>query len=120
MNKTKLIILMLLIITVLVILFPLTVDALSLENAEYYKPEEITKGDVDQAYKFGAVIAATIEVIGTAVSIGAMIIIGIKYVAASADEKAEYKERMLPYLIGAILLFGASNIVNIIYQIVKN
>ena len=44
-------------------------------------------------------------------------IIGIRYVMASADEKAEYRERMLPYFIGAVLLFGASNVVNIIFEI---
>ena len=45
-----------------------------------------------------------------------MIIIGIKYVMASADEKAEYRERMRPYFIGAVLLFGASNIVKLAYN----
>lgn len=67
-------------------------------------------------YKFGGSVAGIIQIVGTIVSAGAMIIIGIRYVVASADEKAEYKERMFPYFIGAVLLFGASNIVNILYK----
>ena len=54
--------------------------------------------------------------VGTIVSVSTMTIIGIKYVIASSDEKAEYRERMIPYFIGAVLLFGASNIVNIIFK----
>ena len=34
----------------------------------------------------------------------------------SAEEKAEYKKSMLPYLIGALILFAASTIANVVYQ----
>ena len=32
--------------------------------------------------------------------------LGIKYMLGSAEEKAEYKKDMIPYLVGAFLLFG--------------
>ena len=50
------------------------------------------------------------------VAIIVAMVLGIQFMAASADEKAEYKERMLPYFIGAVLLFGASNIVKLAYN----
>lgn len=34
----------------------------------------------------------------------------------SAQEKAEYKKTMIPYLIGAVLIFAASNIAGWIYN----
>ena len=34
----------------------------------------------------------------------------------SASEKAEYKKTMIPYLVGAILIFAASTIANVVYQ----
>ena len=57
---------------------------------------------------------------GVAVSVIVLAVLGIKYMLGSASEKAEYKKRMMPYLIGAICLFSASSIANIIYEIVKS
>ena len=37
----------------------------------------------------------------------------------SADERAEYKKSMMPYLIGALLVFGASGIAKAIVQIAQ-
>jgi len=42
-------------------------------------------------------------------------VLGIKYMMGSAEEKAEYKKTMIPYIIGAILLFAATTIANAIY-----
>lgn len=112
MKKTKIIILA--ILAVIMIIIPLTVNAI--DNPDTYKPTGPSTDDVKDMYKFGGSVAGVIQIVGTAVSAGAMIIIGIKYVVASADEKAEYRERMIPYFIGAVLLFGASNIVKIAYN----
>ena len=42
---------------------------------------------------------------------------GIKYMMGSASEKAEYKKTMIPYLVGAILIFGASAITKVVVQL---
>lgn len=55
-------------------------------------------------------ILGIIQVIGTVVAVGVLMVLGIKYMMGSAEEKAEYKKTMIPYLIGAILLFAAVNI----------
>lgn len=104
-------------ITILIIIFPLIVNgSLDTFNPTKYKPVDIEKKDVKNVYAMGGKIAGIIQIVGTAVSVGTMIIIGIRYVISSADEKAEYKERMFPYFIGAVLLFGASNVVNLAYK----
>ena len=59
-------------------------------------------------------IVGVIQVIGTIVSVIALIVIGIKYIMGSVEEKAEYKQTLKPYLIGAIMLFGITNILRII------
>lgn len=43
-------------------------------------------------------------------------ILGIKYMMGSIEERASYKKSMLPYFIGAILLFGAVNITAVLYD----
>jgi len=50
------------------------------------------------------------------VSVGMLIVLGIKYVLGSADQKAEYRKSMFPYFIGAVLIFGFSNITQVIYE----
>jgi len=56
---------------------------------------------------------------GIVVSVVMLIVLGIKYMLGSADEKATYKKSMIPYLIGALLIFSASTIANIIYNYAK-
>ena len=38
----------------------------------------------------------------------------------SVEEKAEYKKTLLPYVIGASMVFAASSLVSIIYNIAIN
>lgn len=68
----------------------------------------------------GGEIVGIIQIIGTMVSVGILIILGIKYVMGSAEERASYKKSMFPYFIGAILIFGASNLAQIIYEWAKS
>jgi len=60
-----------------------------------------------------------LQVIGIFVSIGAIIAIGIKYMMGSAEEKAEYKKVLIPYLIGAILVFAASIFAQKLYDVAQ-
>ena len=64
----------------------------------------------------GGKIVGIIQVVGTIVAVGMLIVLGIKYVLGSAEEKAQYKKTLFPYFIGAVLIFGASNLAQIIYN----
>lgn len=57
---------------------------------------------------WGNVIVGIIKVVGVFVAVGVLMAIGIKYMMGSAEEKAEYKKVMIPYIIGAVLLFAAA------------
>ena len=59
---------------------------------------------------FGKNIISIITTIGIIVAVIVLLILGIKYMMGSASEKAEYKKTMIPYLVGAVLIFGASAI----------
>lgn len=61
-----------------------------------------------------------IKTVGVIVSVVIIIIIGIKYMLGSAEEKAEYKKSLMPYVIGSAVLFGASAFSQIIYDFVKS
>lgn len=57
-------------------------------------------------------ILGAIQWIGYAIAIGMLIYIGIKYVGAAANEKAELKKASINYVIGAIIIAGAVTICN--------
>lgn len=61
-----------------------------------------------------------IRVVGSLVSVIVLVVLGIKYMFGSVEERAEYKETMKPYLIGAILVFGITNVTGILYNLAKN
>ena len=52
--------------------------------------------------------------VGVVVAVIILLVLGIKYMMGSASEKAEYKKTMIPYLVGAILIFGASAITKVV------
>lgn len=67
----------------------------------------------------GKQIMGVISAVGVVVSVVVLAALGIKYMLGSAVERAEYKNTLGPYLIGAAITFGASTIVQIIYLFVK-
>lgn len=55
--------------------------------------------------------------IGSIISVIVIIVLGIKYMMGSVEERATYKKTLMPYLIGAAFVFGASLIASIVYNI---
>ncbi len=64
----------------------------------------------------GGSIVGILRTIGVVVSVVVLIVLGIKYMMGSAEEKAEYKKTMIPYLVGAILIFAASVLAQMVYN----
>lgn len=92
------------------------VEAMIQTNA--YKPSEFTEDDFTLTMA-GKMIGG-FQAIGNIFSIIALIIIGIRYMLGSIEEKAEYKQTMIYYIIGVILVFAISNISYIIYNFAKD
>ena len=86
-------------------------------DASAWKPGEMTGGN--DIKNFGNTIIGFLQIVGSLVSVIALIIIGVKYMMGSVEEKAEYKKTMLPYIIGAVMVFGISNIMAIIVDVAK-
>ncbi len=72
--------------------------------------------DVDNLKGVGDQVVSIIRTVGIVASVIILMVLGIKYMMGSAEERAEYKKSMLPYLIGAIVLFAASSFAQIVYQ----
>lgn len=89
-------------------------EDLELGNLDDYKGESDNPKTVST--RVGKILGV-IQTIGTIVSVIMLIVIGIKYMVGSIEERAEYKKTLFPYLIGAILLFSGTLLPQIIYNI---
>lgn len=85
-------------------------------------PGEVTAKDTaadNQISEIGAKILSAVTTAGIVLSVIMLAVLGVKYMMGSADEKAEYKKSMMPYLVGAVLIFAASTIASAVYNLAK-
>ena len=62
------------------------------------------------------IILGITQVIGIAIAVIMLIVLAIKYISAAPSDKAEIKKSATAYIVGAVVLFAASGII----QIIKN
>ena len=72
--------------------------------------------DVTGITGIGNQIVTIVSTVGSVASVIVLVILGLKYMMGSAEEKAEYKKTLMPYVIGAALVFAASSIASIIFN----
>ena len=100
------------IIAILIISLATTVFAL--------KPGEVDiDGPLDDGgalKSFGDKALGIIQAIGIVGMVILLAVAGIKYMTGSVQEKADYKKAIVPYIVGAVILFSATTIANTIYQ----
>ena len=67
-----------------------------------------------------SVIVAVIRNVGIVVSVIALMIIGIKAMTGSIEQKADYKKSLPGYILGVIMVIAITVLPSIIYEVVKN
>ena len=88
-------------------------------DPEQYKPEAIPK-NADQLAGKANVVIGGLQIVGSILSVAVLAILGIKYMIGSAEERAEYKKTMVPYVVGAVMVFAITNLLKIILPIARN
>lgn len=63
-------------------------------------------------------ILSVVRIVAAAIAIIILIVIACKYILASAGDRADIKKYAVNYIIGAIILFGASGILSIIKELI--
>lgn len=111
---------LIIILALIIVIAPMQATFATRINPGDYEANELKKEDIGPFEALAGKIAGLVQIVGTIVSVGVLMLIGIRYVISSAEEKAEYKERLLPYFIGAVILFASANLVNIIYTMFKS
>ena len=118
-NKNKVAIILLMLIILIASFFVTNycyADDLGLGSLDNYKGKADTPENLSN--RVGNILGV-IQVIGTVTSVVMLIVIGLKFMLGSVEERAEYKQSLKPYIIGALLLFTGTIIPQIIYEFSK-
>ncbi len=121
----KSVIFLILTVSLIIFLFPTRIYAASLDNVFKSADDFVSKGEsrtVDDQiqlkkasnYIYNALLAISMIML---VIVG--IILGMKYMTSSLEDKADVKETLVPYLITASVIFGAFTIWKIIINIIQ-
>lgn len=115
-RQMKIISTLLIVITLMATLSTVVLAAPDLSE----KIDEIAQGDssvqTSKLTDLGKTIVTIMQTVGIVVAVVVLLVLGIKYMMGSAEEKAEYKKTMMPYLVGALLIFAAVTIANMVYN----
>ncbi len=109
----------LILLTILALTFYNSISLGATFNPTDYKPTEMGATEGSKIKDIGNTVIGAVQLLGSFLSIVTLIILGIRYMAGSVEERAEYKRTMLPYLIGAVMVFGISNVLAIIIDLAK-
>lgn len=80
-------------------------------------PTSVTAQSTTASTSVGNIISEVlgiVQVIAIGVAVIMLVVLAIKYISASPSEKANIKEGLKIYIVGAVLLFGASGILQIL------
>ena len=78
------------------------------------------QGSGTSSYKFQTKankVFTIIKATGTVISVIMLTAIGIKFLLGSAEEKADYKKSLIPYIIGAAMIFLGSWLPQLIFDL---
>lgn len=89
-------------------------------NPDEYKPSDPSLAEDSSVKTIAGKIIGGLQGIGSIVSVLVLVIAGVKYMISSVEEKAEYKQKFIYYVVGSILVFSVSNISALIYNWAKD
>jgi len=102
----------------LVVITTISADVSAADDVLTRLEEETDSAQVDTAEietTAGKVIKI-MQTIGIIVGVAVLVILGIKFMMGSAEEKAEYKKTFIPLIIGAIVLISAFSLASFLFS----
>ncbi len=107
-----------LIMAIVVIIMGVFNQVFAVIDPNDYQPGEMTGNDSKTIVAKASIILGAIRNISVIVSVIILMVIGFKYIIGSAEQKANYKQTMVPYIIGCIMAVAGTTIVSFIYNAV--
>lgn len=122
MRNKKIIMVIKIVLLSMLLIYITSLSAIAVTTEEIFNDQnlkEVKEGITGQNTDTGIIgginmIIGLMQIAGTGVALIMISVLGIKYILASVEEKAEIKKTALPVVIGAVLLFGAVNLIAIL------
>ena len=114
MKVYKKIVLVLLLIIATLLVFNTIVNG-AVVDTNSYNPGPVSAGDAGKLTTSTAKIVKVIRYIGIVATTIVIAIMGLKFIFSSAEEKANYKEGMIPLIVGCLLIILTTTIPSLVY-----
>jgi len=87
-------------------------------DPNFYDPSDsgLSSSDKQIISRKTGIILGWLRNISVIVSVIAIMVVGLKYILGSVDEKAKYKETLIPIIIGVIIAVSGTTLVSFIYN----
>ncbi len=98
-------------------------DNFSFKNMEMNKVTDTaqdTSGAASSVNRIVGAILTIVQVVGMGIAVIMLIVLAIKYISAAPGDKADIKKHAVVYVVGAVVLFAASGILQIIKKFASN
>ncbi len=82
--------------------------------------ENINASQSQQLSSLGGKVLSALQIIGFIAGVVILVVLGLKYMMGSLEEKAEYKKTMIPYLVGAIIVIAAPTLAKGIFSMIQS
>ena len=84
-------------------------------NTDNFKPNPTSSASgTTSIFSIAGYALGVVQIIGMAVATIMLLVLGIKYMTSSPNDKATLKEKAVIYVTGAIIIFAASGLVGLI------
>lgn len=96
-----------------------SVSAVNVDSIMEASNNAVSDDAATQMNKVGGTIIGYVTSAAMVIAVVMIAVIGVMYMMASSEGKAEYKKNFVPLLVGAVLVFGAASVAKIILGLVS-
>lgn len=104
----------------IMVAFALTTSVFASTVTEWVPTPVDTSGATSSVQNMANAILSVTQTVGIAVAVIMLIVLAIKYISAAPSDKADIKKHAVVYVVGAVVLFAAAGIMQIIKQFALN
>lgn len=102
-----------------IIIFALSNISFSISDPNSFEPTTGYSDDTSELERIVGIVLQVIRVVAVIFSVVGISIIGFKIMLGSIEEKSEYKQKLIPFIIGCVILVSSTIIVQLLYNVIN-
>ena len=86
-------------------------------GVDFNKFKNTVQVDDNKITNIGGLVFRTVYIVGMFIAIGYATMLGMKYMSSSTDERAGVKKQLVPFVVGVVLFFGTTKLVEVLIDV---